>query len=247
MNKKIILLSSLCTAMFFTGCQKQSVESEQTASVASEQKPEQTPVIQSKTIPVKLPQQVYCEADECTEYEVSTVETNVPWINDYFEKRIRKDIPLAFKRSTREQPASSPESTNSNTYVVDYLSQNNNLATFILASSTYSAGAAHGMYHREYVVFDLTTHKRVMASDLYKPEDQPKVLEALYLANQNWLQEHGIEQGKLEPTDNFFYSSKGVVFVYPLYELGSYAEGMTELTLPYNMTQGLIKSDYLPH
>lgn len=245
MNKKIIL--GLSVAILLSGCQKKSVDNEQTASVASEQQPEQTPVIQSKTVSVKLPQQVYCEADECTEYEISTVETNVDWINDYFAKRLRKDAPLAFKRSQHEQTASDPASNNANTYVVDYLNQNNNLATFILASSTYSAGAAHGMYHREYVVFDLTTHKRVMAADLYKPEDQPKVLEALYLANQNWLQEHGIEQGKLEPTDNFFYSPKGIVFVYPLYELGSYAEGMTELTLPYNMAQGLIKSDYLPH
>jgi hypothetical protein len=41
-------------------------------------------------------------------------------------------------------------------------------------------------------------------------------------------------------------SAKGVVFVYPLYELASYAEGMSELVLPYQQASGLIKAEYLP-
>lgn len=245
-----LLASGFLSLMLLSGCEKQSTEPEPTtsATASSPQQVEQVPVIESKTVAVKLPQKVFCEEDECTEYDIATVETNVPWINDYFANRVRKDAPLAFKRSKKQIASDVAESaTNSNTYVVDYLNQNNQLATFILASSTYSVGAAHGMYHREYVVFDLKTHQRVMAKDLFKPEDQSKVFDAVYQANQDWLQEHGIEAGKLQPTDNFFYSPKGIVFVYPLYELGSYAEGMTELTLPYAMTQGLIKSEYLPH
>lgn len=232
------------------GCQQKSAETEPKASVASQtqEQPDQPIVVQSKTIPVPLPQKVYCENDECTEYEIATVQTNISWINDYFASRIQKAAPLAFKKSKNQVASDAAESSiNSNTYVVDYLGQNNHLATFILASSTYSAGAAHGMYHREYVVFDLTTHKRVMTSDLYKSEDEKKVFDAVYQANQTWLQEHGIEAGKLEATDNFYYSAKGIVFVYPLYELASYADGMTELTLPYDQAKGLIKPEYLIH
>ncbi|MGL5403789.1 MAG: RsiV family protein, partial [Acinetobacter sp.] len=42
------------------------------------------------------------------------------------------------------------------------------------------------------------------------------------------------------------YGVNGIVFVYPLYELASYAEGMSELTLPYYSAKKFIKSEYLP-
>lgn len=255
-TKQILMYSGLVSALLLAGCQKDTEEPKQTtassvmASDPAQNIPEVAPMIQSKTIPVKLPQKISCEADDCTEYQVSTVQTNVPWINDYFDMRIRKDVPLAFKRNLKDKDGASEvepsKQVNSNTYAIGYLGQNNNLGTFLLASSTYSVGAAHGMYHREYIVFDLEQKKRVMVSDLFKPEDQAKVLNALYQANQNWLEEHGITSDKLQATDNFYYSPKGIVFVYPLYELGSYAEGMPELTLPFNMAQGLIKPEYLP-
>ena len=43
-----------------------------------------------------------------------------------------------------------------------------------------------------------------------------------------------------------YYGANGLVFVYPLYELASYAEGMPELVLPYYATAQLIKLEYLP-
>ena len=75
---------------------------------------------------------------------------------------------------------------------------------------------------------------------------EAKVADALYEANSNWLQQHNIERAKLQLSDNYYYGVNGIVFVYPLYELASYAEGMSELTLPYLMTKDLIKAEYLP-
>ena len=54
-------------------------------------------------------------------------------------------------------PDGMPQDGQSMIYV-RYLGQNYNLASFELFTYTYSAGAAHGMYHKEYVIFDLA-HK----------------------------------------------------------------------------------------
>ncbi|SDB90034.1 RsiV family protein [Acinetobacter boissieri] len=242
-----LVIGVVCSIALISGCQKQNTEqdSAKTASVSTEKVV--LPAVSAKTVGMVLPQKVYCEADECTDYTIQTVETNLPWVNDYFSQRLTKDAPLAFSKSPRAVPKDTKEQDiNQSNYTVKFVSQNYHLVTFVLESDSYSAGAAHGMYHKEYVVFDLNTKKRVTMSDLYSPDQQVKVYQALYSANESWLKEHGIEAGKLEPTDNFYYSQDGIVFVYPLYELASYAEGMTELILPYTDAKAVINSQYLP-
>lgn len=237
----------LCSAVFISACQKQNTEQDntKTASVATEKVV--LPAVSAKTVSMVLPQKVYCEDDECTAYTLDTMETNLPWVNDYFVKRLKKDVPLAFAKSPKTVPKDTQEQDiNQSNYSIKFLSQNYHLVTFVLESDIYSAGAAHGMYHKEYIVFDLNTKKRVQMSDLYPSDQQTKVYQALYSANEPWLKEHGIKDGKLEPTDNFYYGQNGVVFVYPLYDLASYAEGMTELILPYTDAKTLLNPQYLP-
>lgn len=245
--KRSVVAGLVCGLVLMSGCQKQNIEqdSSKTASVSTEKVV--LPAVSAKTVSVALPQKVYCEADECTAYTIETAETNLPWINDYFSQRLKKDAPLAFSKSPRVAPKELEErDTNQSHYTVKFLSQNYHLITFVLESDSYSAGAAHGMYHKEYIIFDLNTKKRITMSDLYSPDQQVKVYQALYNANEPWLKEHGIEAGKLEPTDNFYYGQDGIVFVYPLYELASYAEGMTELNFPYTDAKTLIHPQYLP-
>jgi len=126
------------------------------------------------------------------------------------------------------------------------LSQWYKVATFIVDSYTYSAGAAHGLYHKEFVNFDLSLQKRIALQDILIKGTERKVLDALYSANANWLNDHAITRDKLQLSDNFYYGVDGLVFVYPLYELASYAEGMPELILPYRVSQAVIKPEYLP-
>ncbi|MBF7686838.1 RsiV family protein [Acinetobacter rathckeae] len=243
--KRSVVAGLVCGLVFMSGCQKQNSEQEssKTASVATTV----LPAVSAKTVDVQLPQKIYCESDECTAYTIQTVQTNQPWIDEYFLQRLKKDAPLAFAQSPHVAAKDLDErDVSKSNYSVSFLSQNYHLLTFVLESDSYAAGAAHGMYHREYVVFDLNTKKRVTMADLYAPEQQSKVYAALYQANEPWLKEHGIEAGKLEPTDNFYYGQNGIVFVYPLYELASYAEGMTELTLPYTDAKTLLHSQYLP-
>ena len=83
-------------------------------------------------------------------------------------------------------------------------------------------------------------------SDILVKGAEQQVLDALYDANTMWLDQHNIERSQLKLSDNFYYGANGLVFVYPLYELASYAEGMTELNLPYTELTQLVKAEYLP-
>lgn len=45
--------------------------------------------------------------------------------------------------------------------------------------------------------------------------------------------------------DNFAFTEKGLVFVYNPYEIASYAEGPTELLLPYADLRGIVRPEFL--
>ena len=233
-------------AVLMGGCQEKPAPQAQVDTVAKAQK-QAIPLIQAKVIRVELPKKQFCDAEGCTQYDLQTVQTQVPWINEYFLARLQKDVPDAFSTDKKiSAETSAAKGLNQNTVYVQFIAQHTNLATFVIQSYIYNAGAAHGMSHQEFVTFDLNTHKRLALTDILKPNVEAKVADALYEANSNWLQQHNIERAKLQLSDNYYYGVNGIVFVYPLYELASYAEGMSELTLPYLMTKDLIKAEYLP-
>ncbi|MFC6052025.1 hypothetical protein A6M14_09185 [Acinetobacter sp. Ac_877] len=207
------------------------------------------PTILSKVVTVELPNAEACSVEGCTQYSVQTVETNIDWINDYFLDRIHKADPVAFTEKPTEKIVFNDNANvglSQSTTTVRYISQFGYIATFAIDSYSYNAGAAHGMYHTEYVNFDLKNKKRLALEDIVMKDAQPKILNALYDANSIWLENHVIERAKFQLSDNFYYGVNGLVFVYPLYELASYAEGMSELTLPYRSAKALFKPEFMP-
>lgn len=253
-NKKfaVIKMVILSSTLFLTACQpkgdNQSVTDKKEAASSAKVQSDQLFVL-SKTVSLPVQQAQSCDEEGCIQYEFQTVETNHPWINEYFIDRIKTANPVAFQApSTGEKPKVIAEKDlGEASIVVRFIGQNQNLATFEMMSYIYSAGAAHGMYHNEYVNFDLKTQKRISLQDLVVTGADSKVVEALFSTNSMWLEDHSIEQTKLKLSDNFYYGANGIVFVYPLYELASYAEGMSELTLPYHYTANLIKPEFLPN
>lgn len=234
------VISVCAVAIFAAGCQKKSDEEQSHVGKNA------VTLVQAKVVEVKHPSKTFCDEDECTEYSLKTVQTNLPWINEYFLKRIEKDVPDAFTLSKEKDPAKvANQPTGESQISVRYLGQNDQFASFEMQTSLYGAGAAHGMSHNEYVIFDLSQKKRLALADILKPNIEKKLLEKLYEANQTWLEAHKIEPAKLELSDNYYYGVNGIVFVYPLYELASYAEGMSELTLPYYDAAAFIKPEYL--
>lgn len=245
----LIFLSLLSSMLMVSACQeKPAPQAEQAATATQHAK---IPLIQAKVERVDVVKKQFCDEDGCTQYDLQTVKSNVPWLDEYFLNRIKKDVPGAFEKDQNHAQAeseaqSSPKGLNQNSIYVRFISQQNNLATFVIQTYTYAAGAAHGMYHNEYVTFDLSTQKRLALTDILKPNVEAKVAEQLYDANANWLIQKDITRDKLQLSDNYYYGVNGLVFVYPLYELTSYAEGMPELKLPYQVAKDLIKAEYLP-
>lgn len=245
----LIFLSLLSSMLMVSACQeKPAPQAEQAASTTQHA---QISLIQAKVERVNVVKKQFCDEDGCTQYDLQTVKSNVPWLDEYFLNRIKKDVPGAFEKDQNHAQAeseaqSSPKGLNQNSIYVRFISQQNNLATFVIQTYTYAAGAAHGMYHNEYVTFDLSTQKRLALTDILKPNMEAKVAEQLYDANANWLIQKDITRDKLQLSDNYYYGVNGLVFVYPLYELTSYAEGMPELKLPYQVAKDLIKAEYLP-
>ena len=245
----LIFLSLLSSMLMVSACQEKPAPQAEQAATATQHA--QIPLIQAKVERVNVVKKQFCDEDGCTQYDLQTVKSNVPWLDEYFLNRIKKDVPGAFEKEQNHAEAeseaqSSPKGLNQNSIYVRFISQQNNLATFVIQTYTYAAGAAHGMYHNEYVTFDLTTQKRLALTDILKPNVEAKVAEQLYDANANWLIQKDITRDKLQLSDNYYYGVNGLVFVYPLYELTSYAEGMPELKLPYQVAKDLIKAEYLP-
>ena len=248
-KSSLIFLSLLSSMLMVSACQEKPAPQAEQAATATQHA--QIPLIQAKVERVNVVKKQFCDEDGCTQYDLQTVKSNVPWLDDYFLNRIKKDVPGAFEKDQNHAQAeseaqSSPKGLNQNSIYVRFISQQNNLATFVIQTYTYAAGAAHGMYHNEYVTFDLSTQKRLALTDILKPNVEAKVAEQLYDANANWLIQKDITRDKLQLSDNYYYGVNGLVFVYPLYELTSYAEGMPELKLPYQVAKDLIKAEYLP-
>ena len=238
---KLVPILPILTVVALAGCQPKQEQKAKTEKV-------DIPLIHAKVVPVKLPKQKVCLEDGCTSYDLQTVETNQKWIDEYFVNRMKKAEPNAFANLT-DQPVKAPAdeaAQNESSTYVRFVSQNYNLATFAIQSYSYSAGAAHGMSHQEFVNFDLTNKKHITVNELLKPDMNTKLRDELYAANQNWLEEHNIKKEQLQVSDNYYYGVNGIVFVYPLYELASYAEGMSELTLPYYAAKEFVKAEYLP-
>lgn len=130
-----------------------------------------------------------------------------------------------------------------------YISQRNQLALFTLLYSDYSGGA-HGTYFTRYLNVDLENKTLIQLNDLIPETNQEKVKELLWENYKNARLNHQgkyvgtVEQADLKLSENFYFSQDGVVFVYPPYELGSYAEGEIEVTLSWQEGYHLINEAY---
>ncbi|MGB9189970.1 MULTISPECIES: RsiV family protein [unclassified Acinetobacter] len=236
-------------ALVITGCQERPAPQKEQVKVEKQEASSTIPLIQANVVSVKLSKPEACDAEGCTQYEIQTVKSNLKWVDDYFLDRVKKADPIAFSTTPNEKintaEGANPNLSQSSTYI-RFVSQQYDRATFAIQTYTYSSGAAHGMYHQEFVNFDLKNKKRLALQDIMVKGSEQQLLNTLYDSNSIWLEQHSIEREKLKLSDNFYYGANGIVFVYPLYELASYAEGMTELTLPYSALTKLIKAEYLP-
>ncbi|MDE5803387.1 MAG: RsiV family protein [Lachnospiraceae bacterium] len=102
-----------------------------------------------------------------------------------------------------------------------------------LMEDSYWFPGAHGMYWYKCYVFDRETGERLAITDLVdNTEEEIMAIAAEYAEMIGRPYHEGQEQTALEP-DRFFLTGDGIGLSYDVYELASYAEGATDIVIPF--------------
>lgn len=111
-------------------------------------------------------------------------------------------------------------------------------------------GGAHGSYATQFVNVDPMTGISYLLDALLKPGYQELLTR---LAYEDFQRQSGDDEADsagvasyegeapFRLNDNYGFRKEGIVFFYNIYELGSYAEGPTEILIPYERLEGWIK------
>lgn len=159
------------------------------------------------------------------------------WTSEYFSEN--PDSPLSYQFSSDAELISVSDKT---VQIVreDYL---------------FDFGA-HGMPSVEFYVMDLADKKRLKLDDVLLNSAKKSELENLL--KQQFTKELKTKMGLTDDevqshfdfwefniTDNFYFSPKGMTFVYIPYEIAPYAMGFTALNISKAQLKGFVKDKYI--
>lgn len=110
-------------------------------------------------------------------------------------------------------------------------------------------GGAHGDHVTLYSNFDRQSNNPITIDDIIRKQDKERFMT---IAEQCFRKQEGLatddslngkyffEDGKFSLADNFTFEKNELLFYYNIYEIKSYAEGGTELRIPYTTFKDLI-------
>lgn len=213
------------------------------------------------------PKEEYMPEESRIESFVTIPKTNLEWLNnllikvaydpdDNLGRKLQNPTEAEFKQylaemyqgladSVKEEPVIGYEES----IYSDFLGQRNHIASFSIQHYSY-AGGAHGMHHTHYINVDLNKKSEISLKDLVNQKKQSEFKEALWESYaMSRVDENGKYNGfgdkkEFRISPDFYFSSGGIVFVYPPYELGPYAEGDVEVLLPWYQANDLLNPDY---
>jgi hypothetical protein len=111
-------------------------------------------------------------------------------------------------------------------------------------------GGAHGSYGTQFINVDPMTGTSYLLDALLKPGYEELLAGFAY---EDFQRQRGYDQPDsaavvddeggppFQLNDNYGFRKEGIVFFYNIYEIGSYAEGPTEILIPYERLEGWIK------
>lgn len=116
------------------------------------------------------------------------------------------------------------------------------------------AGGAHGNHYIAYLNYNLKNNKDITIDSLFDAAQKAKLIavaEGIFRKNEGLSPDalltdnYFFEDGKFNLAKNFYMSQKGLVFLYNNYEIMPYANGTTELVVPFTAIKNLIKPNSL--
>ncbi len=214
-----------------------------------------------------------CEKQEsCPEIEIKYIQSSQGWvdriINQKVDASIDSDIqhkPIiiedyeikvsnAVKTALDDFAKSQIEEESLMAYSLSatpsYLGHVGDLELFEVGGYLYTGGA-HGIGHSEYVILDSKNKRQLKLDDLLVKGKKAKLNQLVEKHFDKWLMDNDldVEEHKAtweyKMTDNVTFGKTGLTFLYQPYEIGYYAMGMPEITVPYNQLHGIIQKKYL--
>lgn len=253
----------------------ESIKSEFELLKAEAQKAQSFPALQVEIVPLfskegvvkhkKDPQDEYSPEESRISVFASTAKTGVKWLDQLVlqqlfqgedskavltEEAARQKLNAMYlnSESAAKEDKVIGYSDSMSTY---YLGQRNNIVTFTQLFHSYSGGA-HGIYHTEYLNVDINKKSLIKLDDLVSKKNQPKLQESLWESyKSSRIDENGqadlfTDKKDFYIADNFYFTERGITFVYPPYALGSFAEGEIELEVDYDSLKEIMNKDYFP-
>ena len=117
----------------------------------------------------------------------------------------------------------------------------------VTVNSYLDTGGAHGNSHVTFLNFDKKYGELLKMEDIIKDEEGFKKLAAPYfekatkpISNDEEVQDMFFGEAFQLP-ENIGFNAEGVILIYNIYEIASYAQGVTEFTIPYDEAKPFLK------
>lgn len=139
-----------------------------------------------------------------------------------------------------------------NQQVHSNLVHNNNGYAVMSVSKYMYTGGAHGMFTQRFLCFDIPQKKALRLSDVLVMDSTQleSILEKQLREQYNIPADKPLTEllfdNRIALTQNFYFTSKGIGFLYQPYEIAAYAVGPINIWLPYTglkpyLTPGFIQ------
>ncbi len=277
--KKTLVATLISSVILLTGCQDKDAEAKitqlnQTVAQLSaentklkEQIEKTLPAIfvendeifnQSEIIKHPKSKEDYQPEETKIEYSISTIKTNIDWLNDLLWKKLTENEEMknisreqfvaryqtAFEEDKKEVKET-PSFGISHSMWTDFIAQKEKLATFAISFYDYEGGA-HGIEGNRYFTIDLTTRHILTLNDLFNEKDLPKVKTLLWEQYNNINKEYEpvIGADGFNLSNNIYLDSRGVHFIYDVYEIAPYAAGEQDLLLYFGQLEELFRPEF---
>jgi len=125
--------------------------------------------------------------------------------------------------------------------------QDSSLLTIQFDSYSFSGGA-HGSTYTSFLNWNSSNDKKITLADIFLPGYEEKlrnIAEKIFrdqekLSATSSLANYFFKNARFVLNDNFLITPVGIRFLYNEYEIKSYAEGQTDLLIPYNKIKVLL-------